>query len=248
MILGRLQGYNEITKEYIDGQGQITGLPKSAFCVSATLPVDYDDFGSTPEAWDVYGKGEIGSNDLGGVVGFKDWMSLRTIILPLITGICGTDYSNFDSLNSQQQIIALKYFPTKIIAAQGFTFFATKSGGVDAAYGYINNYLTESEKARTLRYTNYMSFGYQYLGALQGLKAESLLRSLFLDVTYIKRGVTYIQTDGIDGLGDWTSSDDSFVSTGLKAKIVSGEFVLGGGMDVTTFINTLIGIIVDGIY
>lgn len=244
MLLGKLQGYDLVTGQYTDGGGQITNLPKNAFCVEASaLPIDYDDISNLPENWDKYGASCIGS-----VIGFKDWMSLRAIILPLITAICGVDYANFDLLTDEQKIIALKYFPTKIIAAQGFTFFATKSGGESSAYLNIDFYLTESEKARQKRYDNYVNFGYQYLGAIQGLKAESLLRASFLDVTYIKRGVLYVQDDGIDGLGNWTISDNGYTTTGLKARINSGEFVLGGGIPTQTFIDALIGIVANGTY
>ena len=122
MLLGKLQGYNPINQQYTNQDGNVVLLPKPPFVVSvSSLPSDYDDYG-TPENWDRYGKSELGS-----VVGFKDWMSLRVIIYSLITDICGVDYSGWDALNAEQKIIALTYFPTKIITAQGFTFFFTKS-------------------------------------------------------------------------------------------------------------------------
>ena len=207
MLLGKLQGYDIDTGQYTVG-GVVENLPKPAFCVSNTvLPADYDDISSSPEYWDEYSKQFIGT-----ITGFKDWMSLRAIVLPLITAICGVDYANFDLLNAKQKAITLTYFPTKIITAQGFDFFATQSG------------------------------------ALQGLKAESMLRANFLDATYIKRGVLWIADDGIEGLGNWTIADNGFVTDGLKALIINGTFVLGGGIPTDTFINALIGIIQDGLY
>lgn len=244
MILGKLKGYDIATGQYIDGQGEIVNLPKSPFCVvTSNLSSDYDDISSVPEYWDKYGFQYLGS-----VTGFKDWMSLRAIIRPLITAICGVDYSNWDALNSDQKEIILRYAPTKIIDAQGFTFLVTKSGGLQNAYSYLDHYLSKSQEGRSARYDAYMKFGYNYLGTAQGLKAESLLRSLFLDVTYIKRGVLYIADDGIEGLGNWTISDNGFLNNGLKARIQNGEFVLGGGIDVNTFINTLQGILDNGTY
>lgn len=244
MLLGKLQGYNIATEQYLDGQGEVSLLPKEAFTVSATtLPTDYDDISSNPEYWDAFGPALFGE-----ATGFKDWMSLRSIILPLITAICGADYANWDSLTEPQKATALEYFPTKIISAQGFTFFVTKTGGQSNAIAFIDNYLSKSAIAREQRYTAYMNFGYQYLGGAQGIKAESSLRADFLDVTYVKRGVLYIAEDGIEGLGNWTISDNGYSTDGLKARIVSGEFTLLYGMATQTFIDTLQGILDNGTY
>jgi hypothetical protein len=243
MLLGQLQGYDAVTGVY-SVEGVADNLPGNPFVVSAsTLPSGYDDISSSPEKWHKYGKGLIGTAS-----GFKDWMSLRAIILPLITSICGTNYANFDDLNAEQKIIALHYFPTKIVTSQGFPFFVTKSGGTANAFSYVENYLNLSEIARSNRYINYMNFGYQYLGTPQGLKAESFLRAAFLDTTYIKRGVLFTAEDGIDGLGDWTNNTGSFTTNGLKARIENEEFVLGPGITLQSFIDTLTNILVDGAY
>jgi len=243
MLLGKLQGYDIDTCEYTV-EGVLTERPKSPFCVvTTTLPSDYDDISSVPEYWVKFGILHLGT-----VVGFKDWMALRAIILPLITGICGTDYANFDDLNAAQKDIALKFFPTKIVKEQGFVFFVTKSGGVDEAFANIEYFLSLAEPARKNRYIAFMKYGYQYLGTTQGLKAELALRKDFLDVTYIKRGVLYFSEDDIDGLGDWVEGLSTYTVTGLKPKIDNSDYVLDAGMDVTTFINTLVAILEEGIY
>jgi hypothetical protein len=242
MILVKLDGYDQVTGQYYIGAdpAELPGLP---FIVSDIIPVGYSDFSTLPENWTNYTEPLLGT-----FLGFRDWMSLRAIVLPLITAISGADYSTFDNLSAEQKLIALKYFPTKIIGAQGFAFFIGKAGSQDAALGYIDEFLKNAAEARAKRYTAYMNFGYQYLGNLQGIKAESYLRELFLDITYIKRGVLYITEDGIEGLGNWTISDNGYAATGLKARIDSGEFVLGGGIPTTTFISTLQNILDNGIY
>lgn len=242
MILAKLQGYNIATGEYLV-QGADNLLPKEAIIVASALPSGYEDISSSPVYWDHFGPSLIGTTP-----GFKDYMSLRAIILPLITAICGSDFSNFNYLSTDEKEIALRYFPTKIIASQGINFFFTKASSQEKGLFYIDNYLAVSSVAREKRYTAYINFGYQYLGSIQGIKAESYLREAFLDITYVKRGVLYIAEDGIEGLGNWTISDNGFSTDGLKARIDSGQFILGPGITTAAFIDTLQGILDNGTY
>lgn len=248
MFLSILHGYNAKTNEYTDSQGQIVNLPLPSFLVEDALSPDYDDFG-TIENWYVYGKGLIGITK-----GYRDYMSWRAQISTLIYALAGEDFATWDNLSDAEKIIALRLLPTKIIDAKGFTFFATQvvtliSNG-DMPLLILDNYLDDSAGARSFRYDALLKFAYQYMGKNQGLKAELILRATFTDSIYIERGVMYKSEDDQSGFGDWILSNVGtlFELDGLKARIISGEFVLGGGIDVDTFCAVLINIAENGVY
>ena len=145
MVIGKLIGYNIQTEEYIV-DGQPANLPENPFAISlTTLPIEYEDISSI-ENWDAFGKQFIGS-----IVGFKDWMCLRSIIRDLVIAITGSDFVNWDNLNQQQKIIAMTYIPTKIIDAKGSQFFMQQAGGLYEGKYYLDVFQTNAEKARTQR-------------------------------------------------------------------------------------------------
>lgn len=244
MNLYKLDGYNAVTEQYIDpNTGEPSLMPSSNFVIADIAPNNYSLFDS-PENWANYAINLIGS-----VFGLRDYLSFRYEIYTRIEAITGTDYANYNSLTTEQKIVALIWCNIRIVNVKGMTFYATECGSQSVADSYISSYLNSSPIARALRYDNaFTIYGFTYLGKLQGLKAESYARQYFLDTTYINRGVVFLADDGIEGLGDWILGQNSFISTGLKPRIIAGEFNLGYGMDVTTFCDTLVGIVNDGAF
>lgn len=240
MILGKLQGYNEITQQYTDGQGKVVNLPMPAFVVGPSLPENYDDFGQTPEAWELYGKGELGT-----VVGFKDWACLRAIIKTLIINIAGNDFANWDNLNSDQKIIAMKYIPTKIIDARGSDFFMQQAGGLYQGKSYLDIFQTNAEKARAERLKTFGDFGYYGLGKDQGLQLERIFQLLALDRAYVIRGVLFETEDTVPGLGDWVYGTNGYGANGLKPLLEAGTYTLLPGFPYT--IDQFCGILATNI-
>lgn len=249
MLLGILNGYNAATKEYTDGQGNIVPLPKPAYIVSGALSSEYTNISNSAANW--Y---NIGKHLIGGVAGFRDYLSWRSEIRLLIEAIAGTDYSAWNSLSNSEKTIALILLPTKIIDAKGYAFFASEVysliGNSDSNMNIINAYLNDSENARSLRYDVMIKYAYQYLGKNQGLKAEYYARQTFTNAVYVSRGVLYKSEDDIDGFGDWilSKAGTSFETTGLKARIDAGEFTLSGGISSVDFCSNLIGIVENGLY
>lgn len=249
MFLSKLDGYNEVIGQYYDSQGNPAELPKNPFDVGVSIPVGYSDFSDKPENWVNYSTPFID----GTITGFKDILCMRGIIKPIIASICGADYSNWDALSDEQKKIALTYFPTKIIGAQGFVFFATKSGGSLIAKSYLNSYQKISEPARWNeesggRYGALSDYVYLNLGKDNGLQAERYAQNDSLDTSYIRRGVVFRAEDNLDGIGDWILSTNGYGATGLKARIESGEFTIKTGISIVEFCTTCIGIVDEGIY
>lgn len=243
MNLYKLIGYDPITQGYINpNTGQKENIPNSPFCVNNSVPdATYADF-SSPENWVNYGETLLGS-----YVGFKDYQSLRTLIYTGIEVIAGADYLNWNNLTLEQKNIALVWCNIRIVNARGIVFYATECGGMAVASSNIEHYLDKSIHARNTRFNAYSNYGFTYMGKNQGLLADTYARQAFMDSTYINRGVVFKSVDGIDGLGDWIQGLESFTVTGLKPRIIAGEFILSG-IDVNTFCNNLIGIINDGTY
>jgi hypothetical protein len=216
----------------------------SDFNIGSNTPLGYSDISSI-ENWNLYGASLIGLFQ-----SFKDWLALRNEIQILVLAKTGSDYSNWNNLNSNEKLIALMFLPTKIIDARGFTFYATESGGANIANAYLEEYQQASSQARIQRYTKMAFTAYGYLGKLQGIKAENYLRVASLDSLYFERGVCRFSEDGIDGIVDWilSTSGTSYETTGLKARIDNGEFTLPGGLTSTVFCNILVSIIEEGNY
>lgn len=244
MILYKLNGYDSVTSNYINPSTEMSEpLPSQPFVVANSAPEGYSEFDSA-EDW-----ANFGGNAMDSVVGLSDYLSLRSQICARIESICGSDYVNWDNLSTEQKKVALIWCNIRIVNIKGIVFYATKCGGSATATDYISRHLNQSYIAREERYyTAFTIFGYSYMGKAQGLKAESYARKDFLDTTYIDRGVMFKSEDGIDGLGDWIQGINGYSQTGLKPRITSGEFALGGGMSVDTFCNTLIAILDSGTY
>lgn len=244
MFLSKLDGYDDKSGQYFDLEGNPAELPKNPFYVGVDIPQGYSDFGTIPENWVNYSIPLISQL----IIGFKDILNVRSIVKPLILEIAGFDFSNFDNLNSGQKIIALTYFPTKIISEQGFIFFATKAGGVLQANIYIDNYQDLSQPIRRTRYNELSKFVYGHLWKDDSLKAERLVQLDALDISFIRRGVVFNSEDNIDGLGDWLQSTSGYVITGLKNRILLGEFTIKTGLPLNDFITACVDIIDNGIY
>lgn len=244
MLLGKLNGYDEVNDVYTDSFGSITELPKESFVVANSLPSDYDDFSDLPENWVNYSLQLIKK----GTFGFKDILCARSIFKPLITAICGTNYSEFDDLSDEQKNIALTYFPTKIVDSQGFAFLASKAGSSDNAVFYLDNYQKICEPARKNRYNAISNYVYGNLGKNGGLLAERYAQTDSLDISYTRRGVLWESEDGISGLGDWLVSTGDYTLTGLKARIDNAEFTILTGLSSTTFCNNCVIIVENGLY
>lgn len=244
LTLYKLEGYNPITKNYVNPvTGESAPLPKIPFIVSQNHPDGYEEFSSI-EDWANYGDFVLDTH-----FGLRDYLALRYQIYSRIESICGSDYINWNNLSQKEKQIALKWSNIRIVNTRGIVFYVTECGGQEIASIYIENHLNKSYEVREDRYYNaFTLFGYQYLGKMQGLKAESYARKDFLDTTYVDRGVVYKSDDGIDGIGDWIQGLNGYSETGLKPRIISGEFVLGGGISVDTFCNTLVGILDEGLY
>lgn len=244
MKLFKLIGYDPETCIYTNpSTGQVENLPKADFMIAYVVPdADYEDY-SGIITWPTYGSSLVGTQ-----FGFKDLLSLRTLIYTMVETLVGTDYVNWDLLSSEQKKVALKWCNIRIVNAKGIVFYITECGSQDVANNYIEDYITLAIEARIIRFNAYSNYGFNYLGKTQGLLADSYARQSFMDSTYINRGVVFKSVDGIDGLGDWILGQESFTVTGLKPRIISGQFTLGGGISVTDFCNNLIGIIDSGIY
>lgn len=244
LTLYKLDGYNAVTKLYINpSTGQPSPLPKAPFLVSQSLPQGFVEFSSI-EDWANYGDAIIESH-----FGLRDYLALRYQIYSRVEEIAGIDYINWNNLSQIEKQIALKWSNIRIVNTRGIVFYVTECGSQELASTYIYDHLNKSYESREDRYYNaFTLFGYQYLGKAQGLKAESYARKDFLDTTYVDRGVVFKSVDGIDGIGDWIQGLNGYSETGLKPRIISGEFILGGGMDVDTFCNTLVGILDEGLY
>jgi len=244
MKLGILDGYDTATGQYYE-DGEPANLPKNAFVVGNSVPsgyIDSDTLATSISLWDEFAPDLIGS-----VFGFQDWLALRSEIATRIYAIAGEDFFNWAELTQPEKDIALYYLPTKIIDQKGFSFFATQCGSQQKATYLLDNYISLSATARSKRYTSLIGYGYQILGKAQGLKAENLEVKDFLDKNYIQRGVLYLADDGIDGVGDWIQGTGGYVATGLKPRIITGEFTLPEGLTPATFCNNLISIL-DGNY
>lgn len=229
MILNKLIGYDAETSEYTNpATGQVENLPVPNFLISSTVLAGYDDFGTIPENWARYANGLIGD-----VVGFKDWMCLRAQIKTLIIAIAGVDFANWDNLNQEQKIIAMKYLPTKIIDAKGSPFFMTQAGGMYQGKAYLDYFQTRAEEARKLRLKTFGDFGYYGLGKDQGLQLERMYQVLALNTSYIVRGVMYLAEDSVDGIGDWIMGTNGFGANGLKPLLNAGTFNLIPGFPYT---------------
>lgn len=228
MILSKLQGYNPVTQQYTNGQGQVVDLPMPGFVVGTSVPVNYDDFGTTPEAWDKYGSGQLGD-----VVGFKDWMCLRAEIKTLILAITGNDFANWDDLTAVQKEIAERYIPTKIIDAKGSPFFMQQCGGLYEGQRYLDNYQTLADQARAQRLKTFGDFGYYGLGKDQGLHLERIYQQLSLDRAYTIRGILFEAEDTVPGIGDWVYGTNSYAANGLKPLLLAGTYTLLSGFPYT---------------
>ncbi len=246
MILLKLIGYDLVTNVYTDpNTGKVENLPSSAICVSDTILPGYEDI-STIENWNKYGVENIGD-----VVGFKDWMCLRSAIKPLILAICGEDFMNWDNLNTEQKQVALNFLPTKIIDAKGSDFSMTQTGGLYHGKLILDNYQSLSEKARSNRLKTFGDFGYYGLGKDQGLQLERQFQVLALDKSYIQRGVLFLAEDTVDGLGDWVLGTNGFGVIGLKPQLLAGTYNLLPGFPYTVadFCDVLAhNILENGIY
>lgn len=243
MILCKLIGYDTTTGNWTNPEtGLIQNLPSMPLVVSDALPDNYEEYDSS-ENW-----ARNGSNLIGSFSGVKDYLGLRFQIYSRIEIICGTDYANWDSLSEIQKQVAVVWCNIRVANAVGLPTYVQYCGGEEIALGYINDFLTKSVLARQQRYDAYSTFGFMFLGQQQGLQAENYARQYFLDSLYIKRGVAFISQDGINGLGDWILGLSIYSTTGLKPRIISGEFVLGGGIGIDDFTNKLIAIVNDGDY
>lgn len=244
MILYKLDGYNPVTKNYISpSSGQAAPLPSQPFVVADAPPQNYSEFDSA-DKWANYGE-----NAMDSVIGLSDYLSLRYQIYTRIEAIAGEDYADWDDLSAEEKQAALIWSNIRIVNTRGIAFYATECGGMNVATDYINKYLNQAYLAREERYYNaFTIFGYTYMGKEQGLKAENYARKDFLDSIYVERGVMFKSVDDIDGLGDWIQGINGYSVTGLKPRIVAGEFTLLYGMTVDVFCDTLVGILDDGIY
>lgn len=229
MLLGKLQGYDIATGQYLDAQGEDALLPKDAFIVASALPTDYDDISSNMEYWNTFAPALISNS----VVGFKDWLCLRAEIKTLIYNIAGSDFVNWDLLSAEQKIIALKYVPTKIIDAKGSPFFMAQAGGLYEGKAYLDTYQTLASGSRQKRLKTFGDFGYYGLGKEQGLQLERMYQVLALNESYTERGVMYLVEDSVDGIGDWVMGTNGFGASGLKPLLVAGTFNLLAGFPYT---------------
>lgn len=216
----------------------------SDFNVGTVTPAGYDDVSSIVN-WSNYGLSLVGL-----FPNFKDWLSLRNEIQTLVLAVTGADYANWNNLSAEEKLIAIMFLPTKIIDARGYPFFVTECGGQSEASGYIDAYQNASDTARQARYTKMAFTAYGYLGKNQGLKAENYLRVDSLDALYLERGVCEKAIDGIAGISDWllSTAGSGYETTGLKARIDNGEFVLPAGLTSAAFCGLLDGIVQNGIY
>ena len=243
MILYKLIGYEPLTDVYTNPQsGLVEYLPSMPFVVADTIPPTNYMLYDAPENWASQGQNLIGS-----YTGLEEYLSLRVQIYTRIENICGTDYSNWNSLSDSQKQIALVWCNLRMADVVGLPTYAQYCGSLNIAKRYINDFINYSIPARQLRYDTFSLFGFTYLGNAQGIKAEHYARKDFLDSIFLNRGVVLNSEDGVDGLGDWVLGQNSYTTTGLKPMIVSGQFILNG-IDVDTFCNALIGIIHDGIF
>jgi hypothetical protein len=244
MKLNKVIGYNLETFIYTNpGTGQVEPLPYPYFSYEDAPPVNYEVF-DAPENWAKYKDMIIG----GGVI--SDYLALRYQIYTKIEAICGADYANWNNLSAEQKIVALIWSNIRIVNARGIAFYAVECASSDLLYtDCIKDYLDQAYKTRDVRYYNaFTIFGYTYMGKEQGLKAENLARKDFLDTIYVERGVMFKSVDDIDGLGDWIQGLSGYAVTGLKPRIIAGEFVLPPEMPVNVFCDTLVGILDVGIY
>jgi len=225
MLLGKLQGYDIATGQYLGGQL----LPQDAFIVATALPSEYDDISDNMEYWDKYAPPLINNN----VVGFKDWLCLRAQIKTLIFNITGSDFINWDLLTAEQKVIAMRYVPTKIIDAKGSPFFMGQAGGLYQGEAFLDEYQAFAETARTKRLKTFGDFGYYGLGKDQGLQLERMYQVLALNESYIIRGVMYLAEDSVDGIGDWVMGTNGFGANGLKPLLNAGTFNLIAGFPYT---------------
>lgn len=244
MTLYKLIGYNESQGIYINpNTGLEENMPSSPFYIGDSVIDNYALF-DDPQNWADYGISLVGS-----VFGLKDYLSIRKEIYTRIEVISGTDYSNWNLLSTYQKSIACIWSNVRVINARGLAFYTAACGSATIVKTYITNFLDQSTSARKCRYyIPYSIFGYTYLGKPQCLVAENYAKRDFLDTFYIERGVMYDSEDGVDGLGDWINGLGPYTITGLKPRIIAGEFTLINGMDVTTFCNTTSAILHDGLY
>lgn len=248
MILGKLNGYDEINDQYtIEGvQSELPNVPFIVVNDISSLTSEYINYGTSSENW-LNNTIDIINSET--IVGFKDILCLRKEILPLIYAIAGTDFANFANLNIVEKSITLKYFPTKIIDAQGNNFFFYYSGGLEQGLMNITYYQEISIKAREKRYINIANYVYQYLGKSDGLKAERNAQQDHLDTGYTRRGIVYQSEDGLLGLGDWILSNGDYWSTGLKSSINNNIYTMKiNDITVDQFCDNCINIIQNGIY
>lgn len=188
--------------------------------------------------------------------GYKDWMCHRDFLRVKIEAIAGVDYSTWANLSTEEKQTALKYVPTKIINAQGYAFFVTESGSQEAATAHVNNYLSESFKARNRRYTAAVDFAYQHLGKDNGLKAEEKARLALMFYKFVERGILLASEDGVSGFEDWIQSQDIYATDpdnkGLLRMLNDGDIAILATSPYfgnnTGFCNAMVDIVKNGLY
>lgn len=245
MKLGILD-LNGVLQELNKGYLPIVGDGRDALKVilSGDFTADYIDISDDVSNWSKYGIYVVGK-----FTGFREYRSIRREIYTRIELICGVDYMDWDLLSSEQKQIALEWCNIRIINSRGIDFYVTECGSQEQSDSFVDLYFKKSKEAAEFRYlTAYTKFFFDYLGKSHGIKAESYARKDFLDTTYMIRGTVYSANDGIDGIGDWVLGQSSYETTGLKPKIIAEEFTLSDGMDTTTFCDTLVGILNDGLF
>jgi hypothetical protein len=202
---------------------------------------------SSIENWDIFGYKLIGS-----VFGFKDFMSLRSIIKVLIESKCGGDYSTFEStLNNNEKGIAYKIIPTKIVKKRGYIFFSDQCGGDEIASNYVESYIGMAELARKKRYLKFVLYVYSELENSDGLKAEKRVRENQLLTQFVERGVMKKSDDDVDGLSDWLNgtSGTEFENDSLINSLNIGTYTLNDpGLTKQQFVDNCIGILENGLY
>lgn len=243
MKLGRLIGYDQATDSYRNpSTGEVENLPDMSYRIGEALDAKYEELAGITDFYNYAGL-FISTIPL-----FRDYISFRQELYTRIELVSGTDYAQWDALSAEEKEIALLYCCTRIINSRGITFYVTECGGQEIANVNVREFLNITKAVRQQRYNALTNYAYAYLGKTQGLKAERYMRREFIDRVYIDRGVIYVSEDEIEGIGDWILGLNGFDTTGLKPRIVAGEFVLPQGVDTDVFCATLVAIVEDGNY
>lgn len=181
--------------------------------------------------------------------GIRDEMTLRNELRKLIVLKAGSQYENFETtLNVEEEQIALKYVPTKIIDSRGFAFFATRCGGMDKAEEKLNFYTDLAVRIRSQRYRKFVFYAYSQLGINDGLNAEKRVRQNQLKSQYIERGVVRKMENQVDGVTDWLKGEigTAFENDSLLGSLNSDAYTLNDpGLSKTDFIDNCIAELED---